>query len=282
MRRGSYAIFAPVVRRAGVPVVLWQHDRADGRSLVERWAARTRADLVICNSSWTSLTAGALQPGVPVAVVHPPVTVPECPSGTRADLRRDLGADPADVVLLCASRLEPWKGHLNLVRALGRGRPANAWKLWIAGAPQRPHEHRYLAALQQEVARLGLEARVRFLGERRDVPMLMRAVDLLCQPNEGPEPFGVVFAEALLSGVPVVTTASGGAPEIVSDECGRLVPPGDLDALTRVLVELIDDAALRGRLAARGPAHAAARSSPGIVLPRLAAALAQVGQGHSA
>ena len=36
--------------RAGMPVVLWQHDRAEGRSLVERWAARTRADLVICNS----------------------------------------------------------------------------------------------------------------------------------------------------------------------------------------------------------------------------------------
>jgi hypothetical protein len=49
-----------------------------------------------------------------------------------------------------------------------------------------------------------------------------------------------------------------------------------------VLGELIDDAVLRGRLAARGPAHAAARSSPGIVLPRLAAALAQVGHGHSA
>jgi hypothetical protein len=79
----SYAIFAPAARRAGAAVVLWQHDRADGRSLVERWAARTRADLVICNSTWTSLSAGALQPGVPVSVVYPPVTVPACPSGTR-------------------------------------------------------------------------------------------------------------------------------------------------------------------------------------------------------
>ena len=145
---------------------------------------------------------------------------------------------------------------------------------------QRPHEHRYLAELRQEVARLGLEPRVRFLGERRDVPLLMRAVDLFCQPNEGPEPFGVVFAEALLSGVPVVTTESGGAPEIVSDECGRLVPAGDLDALARVLGELVDDAALRARLGARGPAHAAARSSPEIVLPRIARALARLGRGH--
>ena len=103
---------------------------------------------------------------------------------------------------------------------------------------------------------------MRFLGERRDVPLLMRAADLFCQPNEGPEPFGVVFAEALLSGVPVVTADTGGAPEIVSDECGRLVPAGDLDALARVLGELVDDAGLRARLGARGPAHAAARCAP--------------------
>jgi glycosyltransferase involved in cell wall biosynthesis len=277
----SYALFAPVARRMRLPLVCWQHDRAAGRSLVERWAARTTADLVICNSSWTSRTAAALQPGVPVTVIHPPVTVPPCPIGAPAQLRRDLGNGPADVVILSASRLEPWKGHFNLVRALGRLRTTIAWTLWVAGAAQRPHEHRYLADLRQEVAGLGLEPRVRFLGERRDVPRLMRAVDLFCQPNEGPEPFGVVFAEALLSGVPVVTADTGGAPEIVSDECGRLVPAGDLDALARVLGELVEDAGLRARLGARGPAHAAARCAPEVVLPQIARALGQIGRGQT-
>ena len=187
-------------------------------------------------------------------MIHPPVTVaPVSSRRTREQLRRISAPDPADVVILSASRLEPWKGHFNLVRALGRLRtPTAAWTLWIAGAAQRPHEQQYLADLRQEVASLGLEPRVRFLGERRDVPLLMRAVDLFCQPNEGPEPFGVVFAEALLSGVPVVTADTGGAPEIVSDECGRLVPAGDLDALARVLGELVEDAALRARLGAAG------------------------------
>jgi len=276
----SYAIFAPVARRAGVPPVLWQHDRADGRSLVERWAARTPADLVICNSAWTSRTAAALQPGVQTVVIHPPVTVSECPSGARADVRRDLGAGPADVVILCASRLEPWKGHVNLVRALGRVRATRPWRLWIAGAASRPHEQRYLADLHQEVARRGLEPRVSFLGERRDVPLVMRAADLFCQANDGPEPFGVVFAEALLSGVPVVTADAGGAPEIVSDECGRLVPAGDVDALARVLGELVDDEALRLRLGRRGPAYAGARSAPEVVLPRIASALEEVVRGR--
>jgi len=278
----SYALFAPVARRMRLPLVCWQHDRAAGRSFVERWAARTPADLVICNSAWTSRTAAALQPQAPVTVIHPPVTVPPCPTGTRADLRRDLGAGPADVVLLSASRLEPWKGHFNLVRALGRLRTTGAWTLWIAGAAQRPHEHQYLADVRREVARLGLEPRVRFLGERRDVPFLMRAVDLFCQPNEGPEPFGVVFAEALLSGVPVVTVDAGGAPEIVSEACGRLVPAGDLDALGRVLGELIENAGLRARLGACGPAHASARCAPDVVLPQIARALGQLGRRHTA
>jgi glycosyltransferase involved in cell wall biosynthesis len=277
----SYAIFAPVARRAGVSTVLWQHDRGDGRSFVERWAARTPAALVVCNSEWTSRTAELLQPGVTVTVIHPPVSVPECRGGAPGDLRRELGADPADAVVLSASRLERWKGHFTLVRALARARATRAWKLWIAGAPQRPHEDRYLGDLRQEVARLGLEPRVRFLGERRDVPDLMRAADLYCQPNEGPEPFGVVFAEALLCGVPVVTADMGGAPEIVSDECGRLVTPGDLDALARVLGELIDDAPLRARLSARGPAHALARTAPEVVLPRIARALAPFVQGST-
>ncbi len=173
----SYALFAPVACRMRLPLVCWQHDRASGRSFVERWAALTTGDLVICNSSWTARTAAALQPGVPLTVIHPPVTVPPSRTGARAQLRQDLGTGPADVVILSASRLEPWKGHLNLVRALGRLRTTVVWTLWIAGAAQRPHEHRYLADLRQEVSSLGLEPRVRFLGERRDVPLLMRAVE---------------------------------------------------------------------------------------------------------
>jgi glycosyltransferase involved in cell wall biosynthesis len=109
----------------------------------------------------------------------------------------------------------------------------------------------------------------------------MRAADLFCQPNDGPEPFGVVFAEALLCGVPVVTADTGGAPEIVSGECGRLVPAGDLDALARVLGELIADAGLRRRLGACGPAHAAARTAPEVILPRIASAIASLGQGRT-
>jgi glycosyltransferase involved in cell wall biosynthesis len=273
----SYGIFAPVARRAGVPAILWQHDRADGRSMVERWAARTPAALVIATSAWTAESAAALQPGAPVTVIHPCVAPSPVPADARAALRHSLGAGRDDVVVITASRLEPWKGHRNLLRALAGLRTETPWQAWMAGGAQRPHEQAYLSALRAEVESLGLAARVRFLGERTDVPALMQAADLYCQPNDMPEPFGVVFAEALLAERPVVTADMGGAPEIVSEECGRLVARGDTVALTRVLAELIDDAALRARLGAAGPRRARARCAPEVVLPQIAAAVARLG-----
>ena len=271
----SHAIFGSVVRACGVPSVLWQHDRATGTPLVERASRAIGADLVICNSQWTAETAAALQPHAPHRVVYCAVAAERATTTDRADIRAMLGASSSDVVVLSASRLEPWKGHLDLIRALARP-AAGSWTLWIAGGAQRPHERDYVAAIEAEVRRLRLENRVRLLGERRDVRRLLAGADLLAQANVGPEPFGVVFAEALLAGVPVVTTNMGGAPEIVDDSCGRLVHPRDLDALAAALGELISSAGLRASLGAAGVAHASARCDPSVVLPRLEAALLSV------
>jgi glycosyltransferase involved in cell wall biosynthesis len=269
----SFAIFAPVVRRAGVPVVLWLHDRADGRSIVERWARRTHADLVVCNSRWTSMTAHALQPSAPSTVIHPPVAIAPGGGNVRAEVRQMLDERPDAVVILAASRMEPLKGHLNVLRALATLRDLPSWTMWLAGGAQRPHEREYAAELTREATALGIAARVKFLGERRDVHRLMAAADVFCQMNEGPETFGIVFAEALLSRLPVVAAGLGGAPEIVSSECGFVIPEGDVAALTRALAMLVRDPALRLRLGSAGPAHAAARCAPEIVLPQLSRTL---------
>ena len=269
----SFAIFAPVARKLGIPVVLWQHDRADGRSIVERWARRTRADLVVCNSQWTSGTTAALQPFAPLTVIHPPVAIPASAGNDRVAVRQMLDERIDAVVVLAASRMERWKGHLNVLRALAALRDLPSWTLWIAGGAQRPQEQEYAAELAREASALRITARVKFLGERRDVHRLMAAADVFCQMNETPEPFGVVFAEALLSRLPVVTADLGGAPEIVSSDCGFAVPGGDSVAATRALAMLLRDPALRLRLGAAGPAHAAARCAPQVVLPRLLQAL---------
>lgn len=272
----SHALFAGVGRTVGVPAILWQHDRATGGSLVERACRAAGAELVICNSNWTARTAAVLQPDVPCRVIYCPVTSASATADVRARTRVAIGASDEEVVVLAASRLEPWKGHLHLIRALSAlvSRP---WVLWIAGGAQRPHERVHLANIEAEVRRLGVDSRVRTLGERQDVRDLLAGADLLAQANVEPEPFGVIFAEALLAGVPVVTTNMGGAPEIVSSSCGRLVAPGDIGGLTRAIDELLSDRRLRDTLGAAGPAHAASRCDPALVLPQIDEALSSVG-----
>ena len=272
----SHALFAGVARSSGVPTVLWQHDRATGAPLIERACRAAGADLVICNSSWTAQTAAILQPEASNCVIYCPVAITNASHDERSRTRAMLGASADEVVILAASRLEPWKGHLDLIRALSRlsSRP---WTLWIAGGGERPHERAYLSSIVAEVRNLGVESRVKLLGERRDVRSLLAGADLLAQANLEPEPFGVIFAEALLAGVPVVTTNAGGAPEIVAPACGRLVPPRDLTALATALDELISDSELRARLGAAGPAHAASRCDPSVVLPQIDRALSSIG-----
>ena len=258
---------APVARRAGVPIATWIHDRLSGRTWAERWAALTPPDLLIVNSRYTDETVERLYPGVPHAVVYAPV--PRSADGaSRHDIRTALGVDASMPVVLIVSRFERWKGHPELIAALAAIH--EPWRLWIAGRPQRPDEAEYERQLRSLVDRSGIADRTQFLGERRDVPALMRAADVHCQPNSVAEPFGLTYVEALYAGLPVVTTGVGGALEIVTGDCGLLVPPGDPGALRNALREVICDAALRARLGAAGPARAAALCDPARQLASLA------------
>jgi glycosyltransferase involved in cell wall biosynthesis len=118
--------------------------------------------------------------------------------------------------------------------------------LLIAGTG--PFEERYRALS----ASLGVDRSVRFLGFRRDLPNLMAVSDLVVLPSRA-EAFGLVVAEALYLGVPVVASRVGGIPEIVEHEVdGLLVPPGDRDALAAALLRVLEDGPLRRRLAGAG------------------------------
>lgn len=97
-------------------------------------------------------------------------------------------------------------------------------------------------------ARLGVGERVRFLGFRRDMAALMRAVDVFVFPSRY-EPFGIVVLEAMASGIPVVIAATVGAAEVVTPECGVVLPdPEDATEMTCHLNRLVGDAALRHSL----------------------------------
>ncbi|HZR23140.1 MAG TPA: glycosyltransferase [Vicinamibacterales bacterium] len=273
----SFALFATVARRAGVPSAIWVHDVWTGRHWTERLARRQSPALVIVNSEFTASTLGSAFGAVHRAVIRPLVDVTTPATSTDiAAIRRDARTSPSSVVIVQASRLEAWKGHASLLRALATLDTATEWVCWIAGGAQRPAEQRYQHDLRALASELRIADRVRFLGERSDMGHVLAAADIYCQPNLRPEPFGVVLVEALAAGRPVVTVRAGGAVEIVDDSCGRLVAPDDVDALRQALRTLIDDEALRAQLGAAGPARAARISDPSRQLQMLHAALAPI------
>jgi glycosyltransferase involved in cell wall biosynthesis len=268
----AQGILGGVARRAGVPLVFWAHDVMTGRHWTERLARRVPPDLVICNSHFTASTLGSLYPRVPAAVAYCPVEMRRSPVNVeeRRLTRVSLNTPERAIAIILASRSERWKGHTVLLEALSYLRDVPNWVWWQVGGAQRPAEAAFLDSLRELANRFGIFDRVRWIGERDDVPRLLAAADLYCQPNLGPEPFGVAFVEALAAGLPVVTVGRGGVCEIVDDSCGVLVPPQDPRALAAELKQLIEDDGRRARLAAAAPARARRLCDPAIALRRLA------------
>lgn len=270
-----HAIFAPVVRKHRLALVHWLHGASNGRHWLERWATRTPPDLVLGNSRFTLSRCPRLFAQVRSELIHPPVaSVDHLPSSVdRAAVRRSLDTPDDAIVILQASRMERWKGHEHLLRALSLVEADVPWVAWIAGGAQRSREARYLRRLARLARKLGLAERVRFLGQRSDVPSLLDAADLYCQPNEAPEPFGLAFVEALRAGRPAVSTRLGGVAEIVDESCGLLTPSGDVKALAQGLLAVLTSPSLRSRLGAAGPERALSLCEPARQLRRLQGAL---------
>ena len=134
------------------------------------------------------------------------------------------------MLLGVVAQLSPWKGQDTAIEALRllREQGVDAHLLLIGSAKfvaraTRFDNEAYVAALQQIVAAAGLEDRVSWLGEREDVPELVRALDVLLLPSHE-EPFGRALLEAMALEVPVLATSVGGPPELIRE--GRDGLPG--------------------------------------------------------
>jgi glycosyltransferase involved in cell wall biosynthesis len=272
--------FGPVVRAAGFPVVLWVHQPIEGGALLDRLARRVRPDLAICNSRFTQSRVREWLPGVDTEVVYGPVAEPAPGSvaagvaGHRSVYRRELATPEDDVVVMTACRMEAWKGHRVLLAALERLRAMPGWTCWVVGGAQTAEELVYERELRDAARVFGLESRLRFAGQRSDVRALLRAADVYCQANTAPEAFGVSFVEALYAGLPIVTSALGGALELVDPECGYLLPPGDTGAISDALRALIVDGDMRARMGSAARGRPAAVCDPCVEMRHLEQVLA--------
>ena len=154
------------------------------------------------------------------------------------------------------SRLSPWKGQHILIEALNSCPEATA----ILVGDALFGEDKYVAELHQQIKRLGLSDRVRFLGFRRDIPELMSMCDLVVHTSTAPEPFGRVIVEAMLCGKPVIASAAGGATELIQDgHTGWLTQPGESLELAKAIDKCLQQSDLTQKIAQAGKQSAIER-----------------------
>jgi len=164
----------------------------------------------------------------------------------------DAAREPFTV--LCVARQYPRKRVVDLIEAfaLVRVRLPQAHLVIIGDGP----EH---GALQRRVQELQLQQAVALLGALPDDGEVRRwyaRASLFCLPSEQ-EGFGIVFLEAMASGLPVVSTTAAAIPEVVPDQrAGLLVAPRDPAALAAALVRLLEDPTLVSQLRDFGRGHA--------------------------
>lgn len=158
---------------------------------------------------------------------------------------------PKTLRIISVGRLSPIKGQVDFLRAVHHvRREIPNLEVWIVGSEGKG-KTRYTELLHRTARQLGLDSCVKFMGTRRDIPELLAQADLLVLATRIPEAFGRVVVEAGAVGTAVISTRVGGVLDIVDDgENGLLVPPGDVQSMTRSMIRLLKDRQLCRKMTA--------------------------------
>lgn len=221
----------------------------------ERWAARRCAKLIsVCDAMTEQYVAAGVAPREKFVTIYSGMEVEPflSPPRPRAEVRRELGLSPDDVVVGKVARLFHLKGHEDVIAAA---------RMLVPRFPQV----RFLLVgdgvlrkrLEGEIAAAGLRERFRFTGlvPPDRVPELVHAMDIVVHASLR-EGLARVLPQALIAGRPVVTYDVDGAREVaLPGETGYLLPPRDIAGMAAALSELIANPALRRRLGETGRAR---------------------------
>jgi glycosyltransferase involved in cell wall biosynthesis len=160
----------------------------------------------------------------------------------KTSARIALGLDPARRYLGIVATLRSWKGHAYLLDAFSRLAQTDVHLLVVGDGPQLP-------AIREKIAALGIEARVSLAGQQTNPEMWLGAMDVFCLPSYANEGVPQALVQAMMCGLPIVTTPIGAILEAVTDSQSALVVrPRDISALTAAIGRLLDDPILGQRL----------------------------------
>jgi len=267
---------AKVATRANAPVILTHH--AGVRSVAGLMVARSmglRLVVYAHGAEWAQPRLSGLAPITALVakeanalIVNSRYTRDLCQANTgRQDItigapgvdhsRFNPGVDSRsgdELVVLFVGRLHPRKGPMVLADAIPLVKSDRPLRFIFSG-PDQGEGARVRQATQD--VRPGLRVEFRGPVAPEDLPQLYGIADVVVCPSES-ETFGLVAAEALACGIPVIASRVGALPELVVDgESGLLFDPGSASDLAEKLSILLSDRQLRRRLATAAPDHAA-------------------------
>ena len=234
-------------RLAGVPVVIHgEHGREasdpDGRNQRRRQVRRILSPFVtefvtVSRDLGRWLVEQVRVPARKVRTIYNGVDTGRFAPGDRAAARHALGIPEDWAVAGTVGRLDPVKDQAGLIRAFAQTPNTGKSALVIVGdGPSRPQ-------LEATVTELGLGERVRLLGEREDIPLILQSLDVFVLPSIG-EGISNAILEAMATGLAVIATRVGGNVELVRDGItGRLIEPRRPEPLAGALTAYLGEPA---------------------------------------
>jgi glycosyltransferase involved in cell wall biosynthesis len=230
---------------------------------LDRWSLRFPQQIIAVSQAFAEqLAAHGLRPEQ-ITVLHNAVELPasgrETDASRRQALRTRLGIGPADRVVVALGRLSKEKAHTDLVAALAcllKLKPERPVQLVIVGeGPER-------SRIEDAIRSAGLQGKVSVPGHVNDVRDYYGIADLMAISSLS-EGSPNVLLEAMAAGVPVVSTAVGGVPEIVENgKQAILVQPGDPAAMAEAIDVLLSNPDVADKLAQAARDLAVAKYSP--------------------
>lgn len=253
----AHLVGAAARRAGGLPLLWYLRDGLEGRRLssilLRLYSSRCCGAIAISRyveGEWRRV----LPPAVAVRVLYNIVDLEKYRPG--GPVPSDLRKSPGEIWYGMIGAITPLKGQdLFLEAAKGVIEAVPEARFLIVGANSYRAEAsmQFEADLRRRVQEIGIQERVRFLGHRNDVAGILSTLDVLVQPNRGPEGLGRSILEAMASAVPVIAVNRWGPSEIIKDgETGLLTPWMDVEALTNRMRLLGREATLRARLGANG------------------------------
>jgi glycosyltransferase involved in cell wall biosynthesis len=277
-------LVAAMAKRRKQPLVWHLRDILTGEHFhpllrkIAVFAGNRYASIIIANSHATAdsfIAAGGRRDKI--WVIHDgisPQPFDSIHSSSLEALGREVGSDTRPTIGIFG-RLSPWKGQHILLEALS-GIP-EAHVVLVGDALFGETE--YAETLRARASQPDIAGRVHFLGFRRDIPGLMKSMDLIVHTSTAPEPFGLVIVEAMLARKPVIATRGGGPAEIIMDGTnGLLVSPGSVLELRVAIQRLLADSVLANRLGQAGRSRAEEAFSQGALFEGISGLLQQLEQ----